>query len=90
MKVCFQGMAPFQWSSAASSNLPAEVQASVARAKLAIRCTQLATLCMLRSAAPTGTLTEAAARAADLLQRAALKFVQCFALIPLPLPGGRR
>ena len=89
-EVRIQGLTPFQWSSAASSSLPAEVQASVARAKLAIKCTQLATLCVLRCAAPTGALTESAAHAVDALQRSAFKFVQCFALTPLPLPGGRR
>lgn len=89
-RVLAQGMTPFQWSSAASSSLPAEVEASVARARLALECTQLAMLCMLRSAQRTGALTEAAAHAANLLLRLASKFVQCFALTPLPLPGSRR
>ncbi|BDA44330.1 Uncharacterized tRNA/rRNA methyltransferase YfiF at C-terminar half [Coccomyxa sp. Obi] len=85
-----QGMTFSQWSTGASSSLPAEVQASVARARLALGCTQLATLCLLRCAAPDDSLREAAARAVDMLQRPTMKFVQCFALTPLPLPGGRR
>ncbi len=83
-------MTSSQWSTGASSSLPAEVQVSVARARLALGCTQLATLCLLRCAAHADSLREAAARAVDMLQRPTMKFVQCFALTPLPLPGGRR
>ena len=66
------------------------MQASVARARLALVCTQLAMLCLLRCTGHHDSLTEAAARAVDSLQRPTMKFVQCFALTPLPLPGGRR
>jgi hypothetical protein len=67
--------------------LPEDVRASIWRSKLALSFAHNAMQCIL-SRAPSGTPppSPAASRAVALLQGPPLKFVQCFAITPLPLP----
>ena len=89
---CMQEEAhPGAWSSTAMVTLPADAEAAIARAQLALECAQQAALCMLRCQLCKGArATAATQRCVALLCKPLAGFTQCFALTPLPLPGRRR
>ena len=79
------------WSSSIMATLPADAEAAIARAHLALECAQQAALCMLRcSLCKGGRVTAATQRCVALLCKPLAAFAQCFALTPLPFPGRRR
>ena len=73
------------------ASLPADAEAAIARAQLALECAQRAALCMLRCELCKGArATAATQRCVALLCKPLAGFARCFALTPLPFPGRRR